>query len=338
MPEEEVTTAQKVDERPAKAVAAARTAIGKPYVFGATGPNSFDCSGLIVWAYKQAGLSGLPHWTGALIAVGKEVAQSDLMIGDMVFPDSGHVQLYSGNGNIIEAPQPGEKVAERPMWGFWRARRVVNQGSSVGVEDALEIALEKFRDLTGISAVERSADAAGDALRLSGTVLSNIANPKFWARLGQGALAAMLILTGIVWLNRRTIVAGAGAIVRGAGTLGESFVGGAAFGLGAGRTGGSAAPGAPGPGGRVPRAPAPANRGYAAPVTAVLPRSPAKGTAVVARAPIGSTRPRKRPLTGSYDPNAKPVSHRPKAVAQRTSKQGIQPMPTGYPIGKDIQK
>jgi cell wall-associated NlpC family hydrolase len=111
-------------DKAAVAIAFARAQIGKPYVFGATGPNSYDCSGLIQAAYKAAGV-GLPRTTYQQILIGKNISQSDLIPGDLIFPDAGHVQLYSGNGNIIEAPESGQNVKERKIWGFWRARRVV---------------------------------------------------------------------------------------------------------------------------------------------------------------------------------------------------------------------
>ena len=106
------------------AVTFARAQIGKPYVWGATGPNGFDCSGLVVAAYKSQGMS-LTRTTYTQVLQGKAVAQKDLQIGDLVFPDAGHVQLYSGNGMIVEAPHTGANVREVKMWGFWRARRVV---------------------------------------------------------------------------------------------------------------------------------------------------------------------------------------------------------------------
>lgn len=108
----------------ATAVSFARAQIGKPYKWGATGPNAYDCSGLVQAAYKAAGVS-IPRTTYGQVLVGTKVNKSDLIPGDLVFPDPGHVQIYSGGGNIVEAPHTGEDVMERPMWGFWTARRIV---------------------------------------------------------------------------------------------------------------------------------------------------------------------------------------------------------------------
>jgi len=106
-----------------EAISFARAQIGKPYQWGALGPNAFDCSGLVQQAYKAAGIK-LPRTTAMQILVGKKVAKSDLIPGDLVFPDAGHVQLYVGNGQVIEAPRTGEKVRQVAMWGFFTARRV----------------------------------------------------------------------------------------------------------------------------------------------------------------------------------------------------------------------
>lgn len=95
----------------AKAVAAAKSKIGDPYVWGASGPNSFDCSGLTSWAYKQAGKS-LPRTSSAQSQVGQKVSFSNLQPGDLIFFYSpvSHVAMYVGNGTVVEAPTAGEDV------------------------------------------------------------------------------------------------------------------------------------------------------------------------------------------------------------------------------------
>lgn len=105
------------------AIAFARSQIGKPYVWGGTGPNGWDCSGLVQAAYKAAGIN-LPRVTQAMILTGTGVSQANLMPGDLVFPDIGHVQIYTNNGNVVEAPSAGHNVREVAMWGFMTARRV----------------------------------------------------------------------------------------------------------------------------------------------------------------------------------------------------------------------
>lgn len=93
----------------ASAVRAALSRLGRPYVWGATGPDRFDCSGLVQWAYAQAGVR-LHRTTYEQIHDGVAVARSDVRPGDLVFPHTGHVQMAIGNGMVVEAPQPGSTV------------------------------------------------------------------------------------------------------------------------------------------------------------------------------------------------------------------------------------
>jgi cell wall-associated NlpC family hydrolase len=105
----------------AQALQAALTRRGDPYVWGAAGPSSFDCSGLVLWAYAQVGIS-LPHFTGDQWNMGVHVARADLQPGDLVFfyPDIGHVGLYIGNGLMVDAPNFGETVQVEPvMWDVY---------------------------------------------------------------------------------------------------------------------------------------------------------------------------------------------------------------------------
>ncbi|MEE4490915.1 C40 family peptidase [Streptomyces sp. BE230] len=109
-------SAQAPNARAAEAVAFAYTALGKPYVWGATGPSSFDCSGLTQAAYRSAGVS-LPRTTYTQIDAGRRVSRSELAPGDLVFFYSGisHVGLYIGNGQMIHAPRPGAPVRIAPI-------------------------------------------------------------------------------------------------------------------------------------------------------------------------------------------------------------------------------
>lgn len=93
------------------AVAYARAQLGKPYQWGAAGPNSFDCSGLTMMAWQAGGVS-LPHYTAAQYANTAHVAIADLQPGDLVFfgSDLHHVGLYVGGGQMIDAPRTGENV------------------------------------------------------------------------------------------------------------------------------------------------------------------------------------------------------------------------------------
>lgn len=85
--------------------------LGKPYVWAAAGPDSFDCSGLTMYVWGKAGVS-LPHSAEMQYSSGPHIARTDLAPGDLVFFGSpiGHVGIYVGNGNMIEAPHSGAVV------------------------------------------------------------------------------------------------------------------------------------------------------------------------------------------------------------------------------------
>nr|WP_202517442.1 MULTISPECIES: C40 family peptidase [unclassified Streptomyces] len=103
--------------RAAAAFAAAQGQIGKPYVYGATGPSSFDCSGLTSYAYAQAGVS-IPRTSEEQANIGTRIySQSQLKVGDLVFfyGDIHHVGLYAGGGQVLHAPHTGAVVRYEAM-------------------------------------------------------------------------------------------------------------------------------------------------------------------------------------------------------------------------------
>jgi len=110
------------------AVSEALKELGTPYVWGGAAPGGFDCSGLVSWAYAQAGLGGLPHFTGALWASGTHISASELAPGDLVIYNGlNHVGMYIGGGNFVEAPHTGDVVKITSMSsrsGFVGAVRV----------------------------------------------------------------------------------------------------------------------------------------------------------------------------------------------------------------------
>ncbi len=103
----------------AGAVAAAESRVGDTYSMGGAGPTIFDCSGLVMWAYAQVGIS-LPHFSGAQYADTTHIPMSALEPGDLVFPaDPGqHVAMYVGGGMIVEAADYGIPVHVVAM-GSW---------------------------------------------------------------------------------------------------------------------------------------------------------------------------------------------------------------------------
>lgn len=100
-------------------VATAAKQKGKPYRFGADGPNSFDCSGLVKYVFSKYGIK-LPHNSSAQLKYGKRVSKNDAKPGDLVFVMSGsratHVAIYAGNGTWWEAPHTGARVRHVKIW------------------------------------------------------------------------------------------------------------------------------------------------------------------------------------------------------------------------------
>ena len=111
--------------------------IGKPYVWGAEGPNSFDCSGLTYYVYKNAAGITLPRSSTAQYGAGKAVSKSNLQPGDLIFSSTDgtgnitHVAIYVGNGQMIHAPRSGKNVEKVSMnTSYWNkayvgARRIL---------------------------------------------------------------------------------------------------------------------------------------------------------------------------------------------------------------------
>lgn len=100
--------------------------IGTPYVYGATGPNSFDCSGFTSYVYRNAAGIDITRTTYSQIGVGTPVSYGDLQPGDLVFTyGADHVGIYVGGGQYIHAPQPGDSVKVSPVTSFYAARRVL---------------------------------------------------------------------------------------------------------------------------------------------------------------------------------------------------------------------
>lgn len=114
--------------RGAKALAFARTQLGKPYRFGATGPDAYDCSGLTGAAWRAAGVN-LSRTAATQFHDGRAVSKSELQPGDLVFfyssTSPSHVALYAGNGIVLHAPRPGTSVRyiEMKYMPFSGARR-----------------------------------------------------------------------------------------------------------------------------------------------------------------------------------------------------------------------
>ena len=103
------------------AIQVAKEQLGKPYVWGAAGPDSFDCSGLTMYAYGKAGIA-LPHYTGDQWNQGRHVSESELQPGDLIFFEAnlGHMGMYLGGGQFIHAPHTGDVVKISPLSDWYQ--------------------------------------------------------------------------------------------------------------------------------------------------------------------------------------------------------------------------
>ncbi|WP_349404194.1 NlpC/P60 family protein [Clostridium perfringens] len=100
--------------------------IGRPYVFGATGPDTFDCSGFTSYVYRNAVGREITRTTYTQINQGRPVSRDQLQPGDLVFTNGvGHVGIYVGGGNMIHAARPGVGVIVGPIYNFSSARRIL---------------------------------------------------------------------------------------------------------------------------------------------------------------------------------------------------------------------
>jgi cell wall-associated NlpC family hydrolase len=100
----------------ATVIQAALSRIGSPYVWGGSGPNQFDCSGLVMWSFQQAGIS-LPHSSQALAQGGQPVSRDQMQPGDLVtyYSDASHVAIYIGDGMMVHASTYGTPVRVAPV-------------------------------------------------------------------------------------------------------------------------------------------------------------------------------------------------------------------------------
>ena len=105
-----------------KVVSSARSQIGAPYRRGGHAPGGFDCSGLVMWAYKQQGVT-VPRTTGEQTKMGRRVERKALQPGDIIVfrTQSGlHTGIYTGRGTFIHSPKPGDRVREdRLANSYW---------------------------------------------------------------------------------------------------------------------------------------------------------------------------------------------------------------------------
>lgn len=187
------------------AIAAAKGKLGAPYVWGAIGPSTFDCSGLTQWAWKQAGVS-IPRTSQQQATYGTAVQLSQIQPGDLVTSDwgsgpSSHVALYLGGGQLIHAPRPGKTVTYTTLDASYakhiNAIRRVPGASGAAVSDGARFADFKMDDLQKLNPfspeywknLERGLDVTGESA--SGTVLAPLVD------IARGSLSVAQSMMGI---------------------------------------------------------------------------------------------------------------------------------------------
>ena len=165
----------------AKAVAYARAALGKPYIYGATGPRAYDCSGLTMAAWRAAGVH-IPRTSQAQWSSLHRVPAPQVRAGDLVvYNGAGHVALYVGGGQIIEAPSPGKVVQTAPWRSGWYADNFVGVVRPTGGAVAVEVTPDSVKVAPVAPAPEARTDgdlkvpAPGRYTVRSGDTLSAIA-------------------------------------------------------------------------------------------------------------------------------------------------------------------
>ena len=188
-----------------EAIAFAKAQLGKPYRWATSGPNTFDCSGLMYASYRSAGVK-IGRVTYTQINNGVAVAKSDLLPGDLVFPEPTHVQMYVGGGEVIESPHTGAFVRQVKMWGFWRARRVAAPGTSIVGTPASVVS-------AGISTVANPLDAIPGFTTFE-AIGKFLSDPNFWKRAGMFTLGILIALIAIAFINRARIETAAKTAVK----------------------------------------------------------------------------------------------------------------------------
>jgi hypothetical protein len=187
----------------AQIIAEAHKFLGDPYVFGAAGPSTFDCSGLVKYVLEQLGVKSVPRTSEEQWAWVKKIQRSDLQPGDLIFEQwpgdqspPGHVVIYAGGGKVIEAPHTGADVQlrswspdETTITGYGRVPGAALSGGTGGGGGGGGL-LSLPASVTGFF---------GDATQFV-QALMWLVNPENWMRILAGVAGVLLGLAGIAFL------------------------------------------------------------------------------------------------------------------------------------------
>lgn len=212
----------------AAAIKAAQAKLGSPYVWGAEGPSSFDCSGLMVWAWDKAGVT-LPRTSQEQAKYGTAVPLAKIRAGDLVTSNWGsgpnsHVGLYIGGGKLIHAPRPGRNVTVANLDATYRSKiNAVRRVPGATLDGVDQAGLPSPGDILDLEkgVIEGAAGAAGllAPLKALGSAMGDIATgmlsigqfaefllrlalPSTWVRVMCGLIGSLMLLLGLGFLVR----------------------------------------------------------------------------------------------------------------------------------------
>lgn len=176
------------------AVQAALSKLGHAYVWGATGPDVFDCSGLVQWAYGQAGIP-LSRTTYTQVNDGSPVTGPPQR-GDLVFPESGHVVIALGGDQCVHAPETGDVVKISNYWTQPYAVRRVGSNSGTPGSVNTDPSFAAGSSFNGANVGNGSYQNPLSGLTQTATFLGALTDTDTWIRSGQVIAGGVLIMLG----------------------------------------------------------------------------------------------------------------------------------------------
>lgn len=189
----------------AQIVSEVKKFLGDPYIYGAAGPTTFDCSGLVQYALTKLGVKAVPRTSEAQYGWAQKISASQLQPGDLVFSQwpgdnasPGHVAIYAGGGQIIEAPAPGMSVHQIPLDASYKSH-VIGYGRAPGLPAASGASSGGGGGLLGLVLPQQVLDVFSGAEQLAQSAMW-IINPENWARIMAGAFGFFLAAFGVGFL------------------------------------------------------------------------------------------------------------------------------------------
>lgn len=189
-----------------KMVQAALSKLGTPYVWGATGPDVFDCSGLTQWAAKQAGYS-ISRTTYTQVNDGSPVVGQPQR-GDLVFPEAGHVVIALGGDQCVHAPETGDVVKISNYWTPPYAIRRLgpNSGTPGSTSTSGNFGTTGATDVNNIlGGSDSTIGKIYDVIKGFAAFATALGSRNLWTRVTESAVGAILVLMGIGFLGYTTL-------------------------------------------------------------------------------------------------------------------------------------